>query len=157
MATKKKIADQDRMAYQLNAMDNLDKADDTMTIAAATTSQGGWVARQEPARSLGDNNCIQVYACELMARDIGRYVRFPKRFGDDGMSMKIVVAELRQISFDGGEVHINVGAGAVEEYSFRHYDLVTIYGRDVILDQIFDNDDRTVDNQNHGTQSEVPR
>ncbi|QDF19184.1 hypothetical protein KNU64_gp80 [Gordonia Phage Lollipop1437] len=156
MAAKKKIADRDRMAYQLNMMDNLDGPNDTVTIAAATVAKGGWVARQEPARSLGDNG-IQVYACELMARDIGRYVRFPKRFGEDDMSMKIVVAELRQISFDGGEVHIYVGAGAAEEYSFRHYDLVTIYGRDVILDQIFDNDDRVVDNQNHGTQSEVPR
>ncbi|WNM66116.1 hypothetical protein SEA_WHEEZY_76 [Gordonia phage Wheezy] len=156
MATKKKIADQDRMAYQLNAMDNLDKADDTMTIAAATGTKDGWVARQEPSRLLVDGP-IQVYACELMARDIGRYIRFPKRFGDDGMSMKIVVAELRQISMDGGEIHINVGAGAAEEYSFRHYDLISVYGRDVSLTDLLESGDRVLDNQNHGTQAEVPR
>ncbi|QGH79318.1 hypothetical protein KNU78_gp75 [Gordonia phage Sukkupi] len=152
-ATKK--ADRDRMADELNMMDNLPK-NDTATFTAATVSQSGWVAREEPAHSLGDS-AVQVYACELMARDIGRYIRFPKRFGGDGMSVKIVIAELRQISMDGNEIHVNVGAGAVEEYSFRHYDLVTIYGRDVILDQTFVTEDRLVDNQNHGTQSEVPR
>ncbi|AKJ72408.1 hypothetical protein AU099_gp65 [Gordonia phage GTE8] len=153
---RKKKADQDRMADELNMMDNLEDPKETVTIAAATISQGGWVARQEPPKSLGDL-CIQVYACELMARDIGRYVRFPKRFGDDGMSVKIVIAELRQISIDGGEVHVNVGAGAAEEYSFRHYDLVTLYGSQVTLDRIFVTEDRLVDNQNHGTQSEQPR
>ncbi|AYD82167.1 hypothetical protein KNU13_gp81 [Gordonia phage Turuncu] len=154
MATRKKIADRDRMAYQLNMMDADD--DTSVTLSAATARGSGWVARQEPARSLGDG-AVQVYACELMARDIGRYIRFPKRFGQDEMSVKIVIAELRQISMDGGEVHLNVGAGAAEEYSFRHYDLVTLYGRDVILDQVFLSEDRLVDNQNHGTQSEVPR
>ncbi|QAU06401.1 hypothetical protein SEA_WHOSEMANZ_75 [Gordonia phage WhoseManz] len=153
-ATKKK-ADRDRMADELNMMDNLEPSS-TVPIVAATVSRGGWVARQEPAHSLVDN-AVQVYACELMARDIGRYIRFPKRFGDDEMSVKIVIAELRQISMDGNEIHVNVGAGAVEEYSFRHYDLVTIYGRDVTLDQTFVTEDRLVDNQNHGTQSEVPR
>ncbi|AET09813.1 hypothetical protein [Gordonia phage GTE5] len=155
-SARKKKADQDRMAYELNMMDSLDPPLDPITIAAATMTKGGWVARQEPAHRVSDN-AVQVYACELMARDIGRYIRFPKRFGDDAMSVKIVIAELRQISIDGGEVHLNVGAGAAEEYSFRHYDLITVYGRDVILDQIFLTEDRVVDNQNHGTQSEQPR
>ncbi|WAA19708.1 hypothetical protein SEA_DALILPOP_81 [Gordonia phage Dalilpop] len=155
-SARKKKADRDRMADELNMMDNLDGPNSTVTIAAATIRSGGWVARQEPARSLGDC-AVQVYACELMARDIGRYIRFPKRFGDDEMSVKIVIAELRQISMDGSEIHLNVGAGAAEEYSFRHYDLITLYGREVILDQVFLTEDRLVDNQNHGTQSERPR
>ncbi|AXQ62114.1 hypothetical protein SEA_SKYSAND_81 [Gordonia phage Skysand] len=153
MAAKKKIADRDRMAYQLNMMDNLEPKTDTVNLGAATFSQGGWVARLEPSQ-LGDGG-VQVYACELMARDIGRYVRFPVRFGEDGMSMKIVIAELRQISFDGGEVRIYVGAGAAEEFSFNHFDRVTVYGREVGIKDIITGEDQMLDIQNNGEGADI--
>ncbi|WGH20859.1 hypothetical protein QLT00_gp76 [Gordonia phage Commandaria] len=154
MATKTKKADRDRMADELNFMDGR-KNGETIELAPANFSEDGWIARREPSGSLCA--AVQIYACEIMARDIGRYIRFPVRFGDDKMSAKIVLAELRQISIDGAEVHLNVGAGAAEEYSFNHYDLIGIYGREMTLNDILDTGDRLLDDQNNGTGSTVER
>ncbi|ATS93160.1 hypothetical protein SEA_PATIO_79 [Gordonia phage Patio] len=153
MTAKKKIADRECNADELNHMDEVGP-NETETLAPASYSRGGWIARLEPSQ-IADGG-VQIYACELMARDIGRYVRFPVRFGEDGMSMKIVIAELRQISFDGGEVHIYVGAGAAEEFSFNHFDRVTVYGREVSIKDIITGEDQMLDIQNNGEGADIP-
>ncbi|WGH22086.1 hypothetical protein [Gordonia phage MerCougar] len=111
-----------------NPTDKLAK-DGTMTIAAPSLIQGGWIARQEPP-TVKDEPVI-IHACELVGRDIGRYIAFVKRFGQDLESVKLVIAELRQIYMtgnDGEEVVINVGTGAAEEYSLHGTDKIFLYG-----------------------------
>lgn len=152
MAAKKKLTDRERSADQLNHMDNVGP-NETVVLAPASFSHGGWVARQEPAQ-IADGG-VQIYACELMARDIGRYIRFPVRFGDDGQSVKIVIAELRQISMNAGEIHLNVGAGAVEEFSFEHHDRLTVYGREVGIKDIVTGEDQLLDIQNNGEGADI--
>ncbi|AVE00730.1 hypothetical protein KNU14_gp78 [Gordonia phage Buggaboo] len=125
MASKTKIQPRHTPA---NATDALGR-DERMPICAPTTAVSGWIARREPPTV--DDEPVTIYACELMGRDIGRYIGFVKRMGQDLESVKIVIAELRQIYMtgsDGETVTLNVAAGAEEEYSFSGTDQIFLYG-----------------------------
>lgn len=118
----------------LNPNDNpmhvniMDQKGLTQSVAeAATDNTTGYITRREPAvvDALG---YVLVAACELMGRDIGRYVRFVRRFGAEDESANVVIAELRQVYMTGDQVSLTLGAGGVAEYSFAPGDKLAVYG-----------------------------
>lgn len=117
-------------------------------LKAATRLSGGWVIREEPGTILA-KDAVVVHACELMGRDIGRYVQFIERFGLENESARVIIAELRQIYMTGHgaeTVALTVGLGGDNEYRLNGTDLVRLYGDGVEIDTILE-PDRVIDNQ----------
>ena len=99
-------------------------------LKPATTKQSGYIVRQEPAKS-DKTGGVLVAACEIMGRDIGRYIKFVERFGGENESVRIVIGELRQIYMvgDGGDdITLSVGTCNPHEYGFRSDDWIMVYG-----------------------------
>lgn len=128
---------------QINLMDQ--EGVKETTVVPAQRWKPGFVIRVEPA-SHQPQEYVLVAACELMARDIGRYIRFVRRLGNDSSSANVVIAELRQIYFTSDQVHLTLGACAVVEYTFAFYDLLAVYGDGVSIDTLLE-DQIAVDHQ----------
>lgn len=65
-------------------------------------------------------------AGELSARNIGSTIRF--RTWDQARELAVVItAELRQISHDGDETHINYSVGAEAESTLTHNHRITVH------------------------------
>lgn len=117
-------------------------------IEPASQVKKGFILRQEPGGTTR-SEAVVVHAYELMGRDIGRYVAFIERFGLKNESARLIVAELRQIYMTGHgaeTVALTVGLGGETEYSLKGTDKVRVYGDQVGIDLILE-EDRVIDNQ----------
>ena len=131
-------------------VNEMDKAGTTgMTdLKPATAKRSGWIVRQEPAKSEATEGVL-VAACEIMGRDIGRYVKFVERFGGENESVRIVIGELRQIYMvgDGGDdITLSLGTCDPQEYRFRSDDWLMVYG-DGVVKPPMGMEDEMLDNQ----------
>lgn len=93
----------------------------------------GYIVREEPAHSEPTQSVV-IAACEIMGRDIGRYIKFVERFGGENESVRVIIGELRQfymVGNGGDEVVLNVGTCDPFEYRFGPTDLIMVYGHGV--------------------------
>ncbi|AXH49810.1 hypothetical protein KNU02_gp85 [Gordonia phage Pleakley] len=111
----------------------------------------GYIVREEPAAS-EPTQSVAIAACEIMGRDIGRFIRFVERFGGENESVRIVIGELRQIYMvgDGGDdITLSVGTCDPQEYRFRSNDMIIVYG-DRVEKAPLSAEDEMLDERNNG-------
>lgn len=65
-------------------------------------------------------------AAELNATHIGLDIRFATTLNRHGTVEAVITVELRQIGHNGGETHLTVGEGAIEEFTLTHDHIVVL-------------------------------